>query len=186
MNRRKLEPIKDASAIESEFDVDREPRLKSALQEYSMVFDEIQKEKMSSTNISKQILEPKIEYVNDILGQHLLQKELTETFRQFENDISSGKLNHVPQIYSDKFTELREILMKAFYKGNEKEFFKIREKIFEELNYFTIDYKLEETLEMKIRAYFLVYHLIPVYKKNVISSNIALCRGGNAVNKRKK
>ena len=139
MNRRKLEPIPDASAVDSEFDASREPRLKSALQEYSMIVDEIQKEKLNSHNIAKQVLEPKIDYVNDVLGQHLLQREFPDTFRQFQSDITSSKVTPLPRLFSEKCVELRDLLMKSFYKGNEKDFFKIREKIFEELNYFSLD-----------------------------------------------
>lgn len=151
----------------SEADMNQ-PRLKSALQEYSMMYDEIQKEKVSLNCISKKILEPKMDYINDVLAQHLLQKEYTETFRNLQAEVEACKEQEQPRVFSEKCGELRELLMKAFYRGKEEEFFKIREKIYEELNYFTLDYKLDDKLEIRLRAYFLVYHLIPINKKSVI------------------
>ena len=53
-------------------DMQRAGRLKSALQEYSQVYDEIQKEKLNSHNVARQILEPKTQIINGILSQHLL------------------------------------------------------------------------------------------------------------------
>lgn len=165
MNGKRLEPMQqsiDKSEAELQY-----PRVKSALQEYSMMYDEIQKERISQNSISKKILEPKIDYVNDVLGQHLLQKELNETFRQFQAEVIASKDVEQPRVYSERCTELRELLMKSFYKGNEKDFFMIRDKIYDELNYFTLDYKLDDKLEIRIRAYFLVYHLIPINKRSV-------------------
>ena len=162
-----LDPDIRIEAVQANESIFKEPRLKSALQEYSMLFDELQKEKLNSNNVAKQILEPKMDYINDILGQHLLQKEFTETFRNLQSDIGQAKVTPFPRIFVDNTAELKELLMKAFYKGNEKEFFKIRDKLYDELNYYKLDYSLDPALELKQKAYFTVYYLIPMNKKKV-------------------
>lgn len=163
----KLIPIKPPdSALGSISDMNG-GRLKSALQEYSQLFDEIQREKQNSHDVSRQILEPKNEYINNLLGQHLLQNQYPETFRVLQQDIAKSKTSAVPRVFLNNFQELKEILMKSYYKGQEKEFFKAREKVLEELNYFKFDYKLEDAIEFKLRAYFAAYYLIPMHKKNL-------------------
>lgn len=163
----KLIPMKPPdSAIASVSDTNG-GRLRSALQEYSQLFDEIQREKLNSHDVSRQILEPKNEYVNNLLAQHLLQSQYPETFRALQQDITRAKSAAVPRVFLNSFQELKEILMKSYYKGQEKEFFKARDKIVEELNYFKFDYHLDSTIEFKLKAYFAAYYLIPMHKKNM-------------------
>lgn len=83
----RVAPLED-----NESGVQRDTRLKSALQEYSELFDEIQKEKLNSNNVAKQVLEPKIDYINELLGQHLLQKEYSETYKDLQNEKRSASL----------------------------------------------------------------------------------------------
>lgn len=158
----RVAPLED-----NESGVQRDTRLKSALQEYSELFDEIQKEKLNSNNVAKQVLEPKIDYINELLGQHLLQKEYSETYKDLQNEKEECKLTPLHRVFVDNMGEMREVLMKSFYKGSEKEFFKAREKIYEELNYYKLDYQLSPEIEMKLHAYFTVYYLIPMNKKKM-------------------
>ena len=67
-------------------------------------------------------------------------------------------------------------MMSSFYKGNEKDYFKARERLIEELNYFKIDYELSNRIELRTRAYFAVHPLIPMHKKKVGSCLIIVYR----------
>ena len=69
----------------------------------------------------------------------------------------------------DNSSELKELMMSSFYKGNEKDYLKARERLIEELNYFKIDYELSNRVELRTRAYFAVHPLIPMHKKKVKS-----------------
>lgn len=151
----------------SEADQHRNPRLKSALDEYSQIYDDLKKERLSKNNVSLEVLEPKNELINGMVIQHLLQKEFNETFRNLQQDIATSKSRSNPRVFEDQSSELKDAMFKAFYKGNEKDFFKCRTKLYDELNYYKLDYKLNDATELKTRAYFAVFYLIPMNKKKV-------------------
>lgn len=57
---------------------------------YSRALEEKHKERKDNTSASDRIFAPKISYVSNILGQHLLHHDLKNTYSTFQNEHETG------------------------------------------------------------------------------------------------
>ena len=141
-------------------------RISSALEEYSTIVDEREKEKRNIGNIQLQMVRPKTEYINNIVGEYLVSKGYEDTFNMLsrEDGMEMGP-NKDARCFIDSTQQEMWDLMRYFNNGQEKEFFKLRDKFYEDLNYYKIDFEYDHYHELNQRAYFTVYPLIPMFRK---------------------
>lgn len=162
--RENLEKNREDGQTDRERD-QQSKRIKSALDEYSQLMTDHKLRKLMNSNISNQVFQPKIDYINDLVGQHLLTKEYTNTFRQLSEDAERAQTESVKRVYTDTVSEMKDHMLTCFYKGQEMEYFKARERLFDELNYYKLEFKRSDALELKSRAYFFVFPMIPMNRK---------------------
>ena len=109
------------------------------------------------------ILAPKTEIINTILGQHLTQVSFNHTFKQLQEEIGCNKEEQHSslRLYEEKYNKFRVQLVTALKAGEEKLFFELRDSLFEDLNYYKNDFSKDKEVEIKLKVYFALYYQLP-------------------------
>lgn len=144
---------------------------------YSRALEVQQKERKDNLTASDRIFAPKISYVSNILGQHLLHHDLKNTYSTFSNEHESGtnpnKKGSGTNHHLIKAEMLQVIIFwltnQAFRRGDQQRFFDHRESLFDQLTYFKKDVPHALETEMKLRVYFALFYLTP---SNTRSTNL--------------
>lgn len=114
-----------------------------------------------------EIFQPKNNFINLLIGQHLLSSGYEKAAKQLEVDSRHINKFGAEKIELNKVKNLKASCFQALKNGNQKEFFESRGHLHEELNYYQLDFDLSLELEMKTRVYFAFYLLSQVEEKNL-------------------
>ena len=117
-------------------------------------------------SIADKIFAPKMNYINTILGQHLIHHDFNNTYKTFQDDQENGANPDKRGIRANHHL-IKAEMFHSFRRGEGARFFDLRESLFEQLNYFKKDFSSSHEVEMKCRVYFALFYLTPMNHKRM-------------------
>lgn len=97
-------------------------------------------------------MNPKKNIINTIISQHLTGRGLTNTYRQFQEEINENMNEPLTtehhKFLEDRYRQIKDQILGAFQDGDDKNFFSLRETLFEDLNYYKRDFKQNLDLDI--------------------------------------
>lgn len=128
---------------------------------------DVSKKNQDFSDPAHQMFQPKNNFINILLIQHLLNSGFENTAKTLQTEAQATNKIKQERIELTKMRTLKAVFGDSLSQGKEAEFFEARKSLHDELNYYVLDMDLSLELELKTRVYFALYYLIFLQQKRL-------------------